>query len=132
MRPIRLVLPLLTATALGACGILDNDPYITYEARGQVTRPGGAPVPLAEVQVRAVRTSCDGNVNLFAQRVLTAEGGQYRASFPDPAGEFEGCVVVRVLPPQGSGLRDTTVLRDGVTLSEAGQREIVVDVQLPQ
>jgi hypothetical protein len=103
---------------------------------GTVHRTGGAAVAAAPVYIGIYRESCDGDVEVPGDGVITAADGSYRTQPAAFTGQFTACVRVTVQEP-GSASGDPGVTVEGTVefLPDFGsgqQRDSTrVDVELP-
>ena len=102
---------------------------------GTVRTATGTVVAGATIQVDAHRDTCDGPLYGGSNfPATTSLAGEYRDAPFSLAGPFSACLVVRVIPPAGSGLSAAAdsgaVVRFLNDFSGAVRDSIRVDVQL--
>jgi hypothetical protein len=101
---------------------------------GTVRQPGGAAVASAPVLIGIYRESCDGEVEIPGDGLITAADGSYRTQPAAFTGQFTACVRVTVQEPGSSGDPGVTVEGAVEFLPDFGsgqQRDSVrVDVEL--
>lgn len=110
-------LSIWTASVLGGClglaGCNDrSSPFVTSYAvvAGTVTDAADAPVGHVTVQGHTYYAECGPSdaYESFSQAVTDA-AGDYTVLVGTLSPPREACLALRVLPPAGSGLRDTTL-----------------------
>lgn len=92
---------LLACVWLLGCSDPTVDDWPDVVVLGRVTAAGGASLPGARVEITARRPACGSDI--FTQLSVTSDAsGGFRAVFNHPAGRFQGCVQVRVVPAAGA------------------------------
>lgn len=113
---VALGLLLLVGLASG-CGetTIDGWPEVVAVLNGRITTASGAPVPGATVNIRSFPRAPCGPLSsgVFQQTVTDSAGTVFtRMGTAPESSVVMACVAVTVVPPAGSGLRDSTVTSD--------------------
>ena len=127
------------ARTLAACALVglagcesatDGEGWPVFRVVGRVATSTGEPVAGARVIVVPRRGGCDASDQ--QQATFVADGrGNFRGGFSEPAGRFEGCVVVMAASPAARATQLTgSTQRPDVTFRDPARDSIVVNVVL--
>ena len=131
---MRLVSLLWILTLLAACGDGPTGDIFAVEGfvEGQITGPGGTPVPDAWVVLDGLYPQTNGNSTPVYDSTLTDADGHYRGrlavlNMPDTLVHFS----MRIWPPPASGLAPDEILDLGLQLThEPAQTPFFMNVEL--